>query len=170
MGRHSYGEPEVIAYRGNNGRVIVGPFVSIAADVRFLVGGNHRTDIITTSPMHTLGVPPPEGHNSTRGDVTVGPDVWIGRGATIMAGVTIGAGAVIAACSVVVRDVPPYMIVGGNPAQSIRRRFSDRDCEKLLALAWWDWPDDQITAALPLLRSADIDALGRRGGMGRPVA
>jgi hypothetical protein len=39
MGRHSYGEPEVIAYDGENGHVIVGSFVSIAVDVRFFVGG-----------------------------------------------------------------------------------------------------------------------------------
>jgi virginiamycin A acetyltransferase len=90
--------------------------------------------------------------------------VWIARGATIMSGVTIGAGAVISACSVVTRDVAPYMIVGGNPATPIRRRFSDDDCAHLLELAWWDWPDAQIRDALPLLRGGDVGALLARYG------
>ena len=41
-----------------------------------------------------------------------------------MPGVTIGDGAVVASCSVVTKDVPPYAIVGGNPAKVIRYRFS----------------------------------------------
>jgi len=47
-------------------------------------------------------------------------DVWIGFKATILKGVTIGRGSVIAAGSVVTKDVPPYTLVAGNPAQIIR--------------------------------------------------
>jgi acetyltransferase-like isoleucine patch superfamily enzyme len=50
-------------------------------------------------------------------------DVWVGHGAIIRAGLTIGRGAVIAAGAVVVKDVAPYTIVGGNPAKLIRPRF-----------------------------------------------
>ena len=54
-------------------------------------------------------------------EVVIEDDVWIGTKSTIMKGVRIGKGAVIAAASVVTRDVPPYTLVGGNPAREIRR-------------------------------------------------
>jgi acetyltransferase-like isoleucine patch superfamily enzyme len=44
-----------------------------------------------------------------------------------MPGVTIGKGAIIATAAVVTRDVEPYPIVGGNPAQLMRRRYSEAD-------------------------------------------
>ena len=81
----------------------------------------------------------------TKGDTTVGNDVWIGYGATIMPGVTIGDGAIIAAKSVVVKDVEPYTIVGGNPAMEIKKRFSESKIKELLELQWWDWPIEKIT-------------------------
>jgi galactoside O-acetyltransferase len=52
--------------------------------------------------------------------ITVEGDVWIGMDAMILKGVTIGEGAIIGARSVVTKDVPPYTIVGGNPAKIIR--------------------------------------------------
>jgi acetyltransferase-like isoleucine patch superfamily enzyme len=71
-------------------------------------------------------------------DVTIGNDVWIGANVFVRAGVRIGDGAVVAAGAVVVRDVPPYAIVGGNPARVIRLRFDERVVERLLALRWWE--------------------------------
>jgi virginiamycin A acetyltransferase len=81
----------------------------------------------------------------SRGNTVIGNDVWIGREAVIMPGVTIGDGAIIAARAVVVSDVDPYTVVGGNPAKHVRERFSDEDIDRLLRLAWWDWPVDVIT-------------------------
>lgn len=75
----------------------------------------------------------------------VGNDVWIGFGATILNGVKISDGAVIAAGAVVTKDVPPYMIVGGNPAKVIRQRFSDSIVERLLKLKWWDYSPDVLS-------------------------
>lgn len=92
-------------------------------------------------------------------DTTVGHDVWIGHGATIMPGVTLGSGAIIAAGSVVTRDVAPYTIVRGNPAQPIRQRFDDSTIADLLAIAWWDWPIDTIETHLAAIEGADIAAL-----------
>jgi len=71
-------------------------------------------------------------------------DVWIGTGVIIPGGITVGTGAIIAAGSVVVKDVPPYAVVGGNPAKIIRMRFSDTHIAGLLESAWWDWPIERI--------------------------
>lgn len=58
-----------------------------------------------------------------RAPVTIARDVWIGYGAIILAPVDVGRGAIVAAGAVVVRDIPPYAIVAGNPARIIGQRF-----------------------------------------------
>ena len=88
--------------------------------------------------------------------VTIGDDVWIGHGAIILPGRRIGTGAVIAAGAIVTKDVDEYMIVAGNPARPIRPRF-DRDvCERLKALAWWDWDHAKLKQALPDFRALPV--------------
>ncbi|MFY8145455.1 MAG: chloramphenicol acetyltransferase [Rhodobacter sp.] len=88
----------------------------------------------------------------------LGPDTWVGHGAIIRPEVTVGAGAVIAAGAVVTRDVAPYMIVAGVPATPLRRRFSEAVAERLLALAWWDWPHDRLRSALQDFRDLTAEA------------
>lgn len=75
----------------------------------------------------------------------IGNDVWIGYNATILNGVTIGDGAIIGAGSVVTEDVPPYAIVGGNPAKLIRFRFNQEIIERLTRSAWWDYGPDILS-------------------------
>jgi virginiamycin A acetyltransferase len=94
-----------------------------------------------------------------KGDINIGNDVWIGYNATIMAGVSIGDGSIIAANSTVVKDVEPYSIVGGNPAKEIKKRFSKDDISKLLALKWWDWDIEKITANIQHLTGNNLDVL-----------
>lgn len=53
--------------------------------------------------------------------VTIEDNVWIGAGAQVLPGVTIGQGSVVAAGAIVIRDVPPMSLVGGNPARVIRQ-------------------------------------------------
>jgi virginiamycin A acetyltransferase len=77
----------------------------------------------------------------------------------VMPGVRIGHGAIIASGSVVVDDVPDYGIVGGNPARLLRRRHSDADIDRLLALAWWDWPLPHLTEHLRTIMSGTVDDL-----------
>ena len=81
-------------------------------------------------------------HNYT----DIGHDVWIGAQSIIRAGVKIGHGAVIAANSVVIKDVEPYSIVGGNPAKEIRKRFDNVCITQLLKLKWWELPIELISS------------------------
>jgi len=144
----------------------IGAFCAIATGARFMMnGGAHAMGGFSTFPFNIFGHGWQEGFDPAtwvaeqRGDTIVGPDVWIGRDATIMPGVTIGAGAIIATGALVTRDVAPYAIVAGNPAVEIRRRFDADIVDRLLGIAWWDWPVDRITRNLDAIRAADIDAL-----------
>jgi phosphonate metabolism protein (transferase hexapeptide repeat family) len=95
----------------------------------------------------------------------LGADCWIGHGAVIKPEVTLGIGAVVAAGAVVTKDVGPFMIVAGVPAQPIKARFSAPVAERLLALAWWDWDHSRLRAALEDFRSLPAEAfLERHGG------
>lgn len=90
--------------------------------------------------------------------VDIGHDVWIGHGVTVTAGVTIGTGAVVGAGAVVTRNVDPYTVIGGVPARFIKRRFSEAYAEALTKIAVWDWSFETYRAALPDIRSLEIDA------------
>ena len=94
-----------------------------------------------------------------KGDIVIGNDVWIGYEAVILAGVTIGDGAVIGTRAVVTKDVPSYTIVGGVPAQPIRRRFPPETIDTLIELQWWDWPLEQIAEGIQFIQSGDIKSL-----------
>jgi len=139
-----------------------GKYCSIGTGVKVYVGGNHRTDYVSTFPFGHVPSPPgsvtAHGHPSSHGDVIIGNDVWIADSVTIMSGVKIGDGAVIANNSHVVRDVPPYAIVGGNPARLIKFRFTPEQIEKMLEIKWWDWSDDLVARASQHLTDANVDA------------
>lgn len=160
VGRFTYGTEHLsIRQWGEGAALTIGSFCSISSAVTIFLGGNHRTDWVTTFPfghiyqeqLGGVGIP---GHPATAGDVTIGHDVWIGHGVTIMSGITIGSGAVLAANANVVADVAPYEIVGGNPAKHIRDRFEPAVREMLLELRWWDWPLDTIRRRAPQLCTA----------------
>jgi acetyltransferase-like isoleucine patch superfamily enzyme len=165
VGDYTYGSP-VIRWWGENVRLKIGRFCSIANGVTIYLGGNHRTDWITTypfpaSPINELwpeakGI---QGHPATKGDVVIGNDVWLGAECVILSGVTVGDGAVVTARAVVTRDVPPYAIVGGNAAAVIRKRFSDEEIEMLLEMKWWNWDAPKIKKHVHLLCSGKIKEL-----------
>ena len=75
----------------------------------------------------------------------IGNDVWIGCHSIIVTGVEIGNGAVVAAGSVVTKSVPPYAVVGGNPAKFIKWRFSEDQIRQLEKSNWYNLnPSDII--------------------------
>lgn len=89
---------------------------------------------------------------------TLGADCWIGHGAIIKPEVTVGIGAIVASGAVVTKDIAPFMIVAGCPAQPLRARFSDAVIARLLSLAWWDWEHGALRAALMDFRSLKAEA------------
>lgn len=145
-------------------QLIIGKFCMIASDVHFIMNGaNHLTEAVSTYPFAIFGNGWQEAMKGktypTKGNITIGNDVWIGYKATIMAGVTIGNGAIIGSHSVVTKDVPPYTIVGGNPAKEIRARFKSDVVSQLLEMQWWNWGIEKITRNVHLLTGNDIEAL-----------
>lgn len=157
-GKHTYGEPLVKQYGNKPAKLIIGNFCSIADNVLVLLDGEHQIENVSTFPFFAYfheakGL----GDYQTKGDVIIGNDVWIGSGVKILSGVKIGDGAVIGANSLVARDVRPYAIVVGNPARIKTYRFTLEQSKKLLKIQWWNWADEKIIEALPLLSSDKID-------------
>lgn len=142
----------------------IGKFANIASHVR-INPGNHP---IWRASLHHfmyragdygLGEHEEEFFDWRRSNsVTVGHDTWFGHGAVVMPGVTVGTGAIVGASAVVTKDIAPYTIVVGNPARVLRRRVSEETEEKLLRIAWWDWPHDRLREHLGDFRSLDADA------------
>jgi acetyltransferase-like isoleucine patch superfamily enzyme len=165
IGEYTYGTPCVRFGRNEGGgQLIIGKFCSIADGVVILLGGNHRTDWVTTYPFNALldefkNIP---GHPSTKGDVVIGNDAWLAHQSLILSGVTIGDGAVVAARAVVTKNVPPYAIVAGNPARVIRYRFSDDTIARLLRIRWWDWDIAKIKQNVPAMLATGVDEFARR--------
>lgn len=156
-GYGSYGIPEVYDWDEGH-QLTIGKFCSIASDVKILITGSHPTHWITTYPFCIFldGIEPSPLEEK---DVTIGNDVWLATGATILGGVTIGDGAAVAGYSVVTKDVPPYAIVGGNPAKIIRYRFPEETIQELLTYPWWNLPIEEIKQIAPLLSSSKVAEL-----------
>lgn len=148
-------------------RLIIGSFCSIGTGASFIMAGNqgHRSDWISTFPFFWMPEVPhfADARNGylPAGDTVIGNDVWIGAEAIVMPGVQVGDGAVIGTRAVVTANVEPYAIVAGNPARQVRRRFDPDQIALLAEMAWWDWPDAALKAAMPILTSGDIQALHR---------
>jgi len=146
-------------------KLVIGKFCAIARGVKFIMNGaNHKTSGVSTYPFFIFGngwekAMPQPGELPYKGDTVIGNDVWIGYDCLIMPGVKIGNGAIISSRSVVVSDVAPYSIVGGNPARQIKERFAPDVVAELEAIAWWDWPIEKITQHLSAITAGEISAL-----------
>lgn len=150
-------------------KLVMGKFCQIAHGVRFITSSaNHFMGGFSTFPFNNFMMTPQTTMediqamfqvSEKKGDTIIGNDVWIGMEAVIMPGVTIGDGAIIGSRSVVVKDVEPYTIVGGNPAKPLKKRFDEATIATLLKMQWWNWPVDKIEANLDAILGADIEKL-----------
>jgi chloramphenicol O-acetyltransferase type B len=159
MGTGTYGVPEIFTNVFDRTSLHVGNYSSVAPIV--MLGGGHPADRVTTYPHRILmGMEGAheDGFPTLSKDTVIGSDVYIGWRAVLLSGVTVGDGAIVGAHALVTKDVPPYAIVGGNPARLIRYRFTEEQIAALLDIRWWDWPEPEVRDAVPLLAGDDVDA------------
>jgi acetyltransferase-like isoleucine patch superfamily enzyme len=164
IGKHTYGVElmKVLSWSSKNS-LRIGRFCAIA-HTQFFLGGNHPIHYIASGMFlekYFSNIKEVEEINAqldngadhySNGNIVIGNDVWLGNYVTVLSGVKIGNGAVVAANSHVVKDVPPYSIVGGNPAKVIKYRFSEEVIDLLCKLRWWEFDDDIINMLLPIIR------------------
>ncbi len=175
FGRHSYGpQPELLGFmpwlakiaRGSR----VGNFCALSSGIKFSFLGKHNYRWVSTYPFYNFfdawefedkvwhkGVPDETAIEAQ--PIIIENDVWVASNVLIKEGIRVGNGAVIAMGSLVTKDVPPYALVGGNPAKVIKFRFTKEQIAALETIAWWNWTDKEIKKAVPLLLSEDVEAL-----------
>ena len=159
IGAHSY-----IANNTDIENAEIGKYCSIADHCRIGMSG-HSLSYLSTSPIFTQTVNGLQEcwidkdvfeHKDAEERAYLGNDVWIGSHALINGGVHIGNGACVAAGAVVVKDVPPYAIVGGVPAKVIRYRFPEDVIAKLQELKWWDLPEEKLKEHITLFQQENV--------------
>lgn len=176
-GRHSYGpQPELItnyqpglANKARGSRI--GNFCSISSGLKFTFYGKHNYQWVSTYPFFAFYDKWKYDNGKTNynsgvlddssfqpAPIVIENDVWIASNVTVKEGVKINNGVVVAMGSLVSKDVPPYAIVGGNPAKIIKYRFSEEQIGELLKIEWWNWADEKIINFLPLILSENIDS------------
>lgn len=150
-------------------KLIIGKFCAIAAETRFIMTGDHKLDAISTYPFPIFKQGWESAFNvydlPVKGDIVIGHDVWLGYDCLVKNGVSIGNGAIVAARTVVIKDVPAYSIVAGNPAKVVKMRFDDQTIDRLQKIAWWDWDIEKINQNLSLLCHLDVDRLEEAGAV-----
>jgi virginiamycin A acetyltransferase len=173
-GRHSYGpQPILLGYmpwvaikaQGTK----IGNFCSLGSNVKFSFLGKHNYRNISTYPFYDFydrwGFDTLSWHGGKPDTEKIEPnpiiienDVWIANDVIIKEGIKICNGAVIALGSLVTKNVPPYALVGGNPAKIIKYRFNEEQINSLLKIAWWNWTDSKIKSLIPLILSEDVES------------
>ncbi|WP_096186408.1 Vat family streptogramin A O-acetyltransferase [Evansella halocellulosilytica] len=162
----SFEEQVLYHYEAIGDKLIIGMFCSIGPGTTFIMNGaNHRMDG-STYPFNLFGngwerYTPTLEELPYKGNTEVGNDVWIGKDVTIMPGIRIGDGAIIAAKSVVVKDVEPYTVVGGNPSHFIKKRFTEEKINDLIKIQWWDWDIELINEHIHSILNGDVEKLKR---------
>lgn len=124
---------------------------SFGNGLRCVFGRNHNIKRVASGALETSmkysGIPFVVGNKNTfrqKGTIIFQNDIWVGDNVTVMGGCIVRNGAVLAQNSHVVKDVPAYAIMGGNPARVIGWRFPKAIIEKLQTIQWWYWDHDKI--------------------------
>lgn len=130
VGNHTYGGLKVSYFTGDEEGLFIGDYCSIARDVIFILGGEHKYCHISTFPFQAVFKNIFEA--TSKGPIILEDDVWIGENSLILSGVTLRRGTVVAAGSVVTKSSEPYSIIGGNPAKLIKYRFEPDVINKLI--------------------------------------
>lgn len=143
VGRGTYGG--LIVQNDVVGRKLyIGNYCSIAQEVVFILGNEHRINSLMTFPIKAKCLANIDGDAYSKGDIIIRDDVWIGRRVLVLSGVEIGQGAVIASGAVVTSNIPPYAVVGGIPAKVIKYRFKQEIIDYLLSLNYSSLSEDLV--------------------------
>lgn len=137
LGRESYSTPIV------RESIKVGNYSSIGPDCTFCEINDNHLCAVNKKCVYTTNWGQPPGN----GDIEIGNDVWLGRNVLVLPGLKIADGVIIGAGTVVTRNVPAYAVLTGNPGRIRRYRFSPDQIVRLLAIKWWDWPEEKVNQA-----------------------
>ena len=159
VGKGTYGTLTVSSFGVGDEGLIIGDYCSIAPGVRFVLGGEHSMEKITTYPFERIYVDTnSEELFFSKGKIVVENDVWIGSNVLILSGVTLRQGTVVAAGSVVTKSTEPYSVVGGNPARFIKKRFAENIISILLSINISDIDIDFIKSNIDILKQKVDDS------------
>lgn len=168
---HFSGEMGLGSYIASNSTIYgkIGRFSSIGPNCFTAIGVHpYSYPYVSTSPYFVSSLKQ-NGHrlysesifeefryaNNSSHYVVIGNDVWLGASVTIVNGVNLGDGAVILPGAVVIKDVPPYAIVGGVPAKVIKYRYAEDDIKDLIETKWWNKSIEWIKENKSLFLSMD---------------
>lgn len=127
------------------GKASIGKYCAFGENIRFITS-NHNLDTLNLQVHLNKQLSIPSGDEKKR-DIQIGNNVWIGDNVIILPGVKVGDCAIIGAGALVVKNVEPFSIYGGNPAKFIKFRYSSKEVLDLLkGVTWWDWPLSRILA------------------------